>query len=802
MSGSYVYEWDSAGDGTFSTDITGYVMSCKTQRGRKDDLGRMPPGTMALVLNNHDGRFSPDKAAGPYFGNLKPYRRVRIKGTVVGASTYGVFYGFVLDWTIKSKVTQQTVRWVIGDRFALWQHMKLNLPLLRKLPVKCALDIAISRGLGGNECANPSVEANLDDYSGLQSVVPARDPTMKIEGDYTVLCDCPGDNAGEGVRYDATGQVTAGKPFLARIWAVASEAVELKFRAYDSVLGERGVGTTTTVGTTPTLLTIACAIGCFQAGSDHYFDLYTTGATEVMFWSDPLYFRSYDSAGEIFRRDLDDGTAEIELAASYRQPALQTLQDIAESEPRSFFFIYCDNSTYLDCLRFRDKDWRATAIAAGPVATFSDDGADVPYFDVLLTERAAERISEAAVRSQGDFEDDNESLTIWELLPTGYEIPAAATLVLHALYSQPARDCSMTLNSPDATPRPFDAEGSGDDDDGFLTKYGDEYPPLDGPSIDVAGHHAWIGQFKVGVNYYVYRPYLAFDTAPIPDAAAISATRLRLKLTADFSTTNFDIEVRLHTWSGGGLTGADWRAGDPPGADTLLGTFNTADLPPAGEWFEVDIDETQINKTGNTEMYLHSARDPGTAPTGNERISIATSESGDAPQLIVTYDYGPQSETFENYGVGARIAIEAPADAPVIIDTLILTGIPLRGSSEDSEVVAASTNPAAIERTLTHALPLQGTRTSSMETEADRQANRYDDDDPPKRISLILRPKNDVVLTQMLAREIGELIHVENINDPYSTYIDGNFWIQGIDHDITVRKHTVIHKTVFHLEEA
>jgi len=84
-----------------------------------------------------------------------------------------------------------------------------------------------------------------------------------------------------------------------------------------------------------------------------------------------------------------------------------------------------------------------------------------------------------------------------------------------------------------------------------------------------------------------------------------------------------------------------------------------------------------------------------------------------------------------------------------------------------------------------------------METEADRLADRYDG--RIRRCSLILRPSSDAVLTQMLAREIGELIHVENVKHPFSTHIDGDMWIEGIQHHIIPG---VWHETSFDLEEA
>lgn len=970
MSETTTVEWDSAGDGTFSTDITAYVMDIRTDRGRKTDLGKMPAGTAMLVLNNHDGRFSPDKADGPYYGLLEMYRRIRIKGTVVGASTYGMFYGFLLDWDNKPKITQQTVTWYLGDRFALWQHTMLNLPLLRKLPIRCALDLAMSRAMGDNQCANPSAEDDLTGYSGLQGITPVRDPSMKIEGDYTVLCDCPGANAGEGWRFTATGSVTAGKPIMARVWVKASKTVLLTFRAFDTA--ERGIQTLN-VGTTPTLLEFTWAAG-FQ-GANHYFELYTQNATEAMFWSGGLYFVTLESTGCYSWRNLDAGTAEIELATSYRQPALETLQAIAESEPRSFFFSQYDNTYYLEHLRFYDKDYRDTAIATGPLASFRDNslattnyvkdpsfehdtigdhwavdgidfrvtsnplygshclrkydegplaegtyhtrsaladapaasedevwtasayfrltsltnidilrvtveflngddayvgsasssnllvtssdyvrleatgtapattakarvvlelhvktggggmincridgvqleeksaatrycdgdqpggvwagtahestssrGAAIPYFDLIYGEHAIDRVSECELTSQGDFEDENVSATIWELSPTGYLIPATESITIHAQYSQPARDCSLEVPIP---PTAFVI--AQESDDANLLKL-DEGAPSETSSL------LQVGMMETG-NTYRYRSYLRFNTAVIPDGATITAAKIVLVLKNNYSTTDFDINVRdAPGWHP--ISSDDWTKGD---GEDLLGSLNTAALPPAGQKVEIEIDDlTGIDKTGWTEFRLASSRDEdGENPILNvlELVIFQYYGAGEAvrPRLEVTYTGAAfASATMENYGVGAKIVLTAGAIDAIVPD-ISITGVPLRGSSEESKVVAASASPPAIERTLPYSLPLQGTRTSSMETEASRLADRYDG--RIRRCSLVLRPKTDAILTQMLSRELSELIHIENISEDFSSHLDANCWIEGIEHHIVPG---IWHETIFHLEE-
>lgn len=52
------------------------------------------PGTAMLVMDNEGRRWSPDNAAGPWYPNLKPQRKIRVSATYAG-TTYRLFTGFL-----------------------------------------------------------------------------------------------------------------------------------------------------------------------------------------------------------------------------------------------------------------------------------------------------------------------------------------------------------------------------------------------------------------------------------------------------------------------------------------------------------------------------------------------------------------------------------------------------------------------------------------------------------------------------------------------------------------------------------
>ena len=76
------------------TDVSADVDNLSTRRGRNRELGAFETGTLNVVLRNETRKYDPENAAGPYYGNLRPNRRIRIRATY-NAVTYPVFQGYV-----------------------------------------------------------------------------------------------------------------------------------------------------------------------------------------------------------------------------------------------------------------------------------------------------------------------------------------------------------------------------------------------------------------------------------------------------------------------------------------------------------------------------------------------------------------------------------------------------------------------------------------------------------------------------------------------------------------------------------
>ena len=82
------------------TDISSYVRSFSTKRGRTNELGQFVAGTCSLVLSNADNRFNPTNTSSPYYDSsnsitkIQPFKVVRISATY-DSSTYRVYQGFL-----------------------------------------------------------------------------------------------------------------------------------------------------------------------------------------------------------------------------------------------------------------------------------------------------------------------------------------------------------------------------------------------------------------------------------------------------------------------------------------------------------------------------------------------------------------------------------------------------------------------------------------------------------------------------------------------------------------------------------
>jgi hypothetical protein len=85
------------------TDVSTYARGIQgldifsSSRGRDSEQNLADAGVITVNLDNRDRRFDPTNTASPYYPNVIPMRRIRIRATWLTV-TYDVFYGYIEDW--------------------------------------------------------------------------------------------------------------------------------------------------------------------------------------------------------------------------------------------------------------------------------------------------------------------------------------------------------------------------------------------------------------------------------------------------------------------------------------------------------------------------------------------------------------------------------------------------------------------------------------------------------------------------------------------------------------------------------
>lgn len=89
--------------GDVATDISQYVRVTSITRGRERAIDEINVGVAQLTANNHNRTFDPEYTAGPFFGNIKPGKRV-----TVAAGGVTIFDGLIDDWNFDYQPSRES----------------------------------------------------------------------------------------------------------------------------------------------------------------------------------------------------------------------------------------------------------------------------------------------------------------------------------------------------------------------------------------------------------------------------------------------------------------------------------------------------------------------------------------------------------------------------------------------------------------------------------------------------------------------------------------------------------------------
>lgn len=145
------------------TDVSADWMSIEVNRGRGQELDHYQAGTCSVVLKDTARKYDPSNAASPYFPNVQPMKRLRVRA-VWDAVTYDVFHGFVESYDHEydgppNGMATCTVRAV--DGFAVLAAAELPASVY-------ALEVAADAPALWWRLGEPQGSATLNDSSGNQ----------------------------------------------------------------------------------------------------------------------------------------------------------------------------------------------------------------------------------------------------------------------------------------------------------------------------------------------------------------------------------------------------------------------------------------------------------------------------------------------------------------------------------------------------------------------------------------------------------------------------------------------------------
>ena len=116
---------------TFS-DITQYVRSFSTRRGRSNELAEFVGGSCEINLSNADNRFNPSQTTYYYDTanartKIQPLKRVRISA-VYNSVTYRIFEGFLssIPVVFTAGGADSIVKFTADDAFKVFQSSQLD----------------------------------------------------------------------------------------------------------------------------------------------------------------------------------------------------------------------------------------------------------------------------------------------------------------------------------------------------------------------------------------------------------------------------------------------------------------------------------------------------------------------------------------------------------------------------------------------------------------------------------------------------------------------------------------------------
>jgi len=183
-----VWDTNTLGDGALFYDITSFVRSISTSRGRSRALDRFGTGTATIVLDNRDRRFDPTNTAGPYYNStisvsgVVPSIPIKILATLDGDNTYPVFHGFIDGWQFAygpAGIGDATATITCSDAFKSLSTVIGGLPNSSSITSSGTTTVQVATSSLGTSTGSSSTAG------GLQVVSTTSSGNVKVASDTT-----------------------------------------------------------------------------------------------------------------------------------------------------------------------------------------------------------------------------------------------------------------------------------------------------------------------------------------------------------------------------------------------------------------------------------------------------------------------------------------------------------------------------------------------------------------------------------------------------------------------------------------
>jgi hypothetical protein len=210
------------------------------------------------------------------------------------------------------------------------------------------------------------------------------------------------------------------------------------------------------------------------------------------------------------------------------------------------------------------------------------------------------------------------------------------------------------------------------------------------------------------------------------------------------------------------------------------------------------LDHIRLNPT-----YFAPAQAVITPVAGTDYIANDEQDGSGTDRTSELSDLVP----FANYGVGADWALQNNRPVQIWLTKCEVRGTAYLLSRDLRDVVAEAASPAPFAKTYSLRLPWltdggDGVNSALAQSFANYVVNHYDESHP--KLTVTLNPHTGdagAQLAQMVGRELGDRVTVTDDSFAYSSQVDGDFFIERIEHRFQTAPGAIAHETKWTLSD-